>query len=214
MLCHRYNRAEDLVNKISLRCTKQNFTLEKSSPWFGHGGLVDCGVLLPLYRSRTEMERGLSALAAVLVLGSLFIGSVSAASWRGAHPGRLSQECIPNPGSASIGDRASCTFTRSVDVDENRIPARIPFVSCKCPGQLCKDGGDYRCHEVKETFHVMLFNRRIGSIRNETLEMVMSCVCAVSRSTRASSSGVVIRTIDTRGNSTQWNRNSGGIIMV
>lgn len=160
------------------------------------------------------MERGLSALAAVLVLGSLFIGSVSAASWRRAHAGRLSQECIPNPGSASIGDRASCTFTRSVDVDENRIPARIPFVSCKCPGQLCKDGGDYRCHEVKETFHVMLFNRRIGSIRNETLEMVMSCVCAVSRSTRASSSGVVIRTIDTRANSTQWNRNSGGIIMV
>lgn len=160
------------------------------------------------------MERRLTALAAVLVFCGLFIDSGSAASWRRLISGRPSQECIPDPGSASIGDRASCTFTRSVDVDESRLPTRIPFVNCKCPGLLCRDGGDYRCHEIKETFHVMHFNLRSGSIRNETLEVVTSCVCAVARSTRASSSGVYLRTVDTRGNETEFRRNSGGLMVI
>lgn len=158
------------------------------------------------------MERRFKALAAVLLFCGLFIDSCPAASWRRLYPGRTSQECIPDPESASIGDRATCTFTRSVDVDGNRLPTRIPFVSCKCPGLLCKVGGDYRCHEVKETFHVMHFNRRIGSIRNETLEVVTSCVCAAARSTRASSSGVYLRTVDTRGNDTVFHRNGGELI--
>lgn len=140
------------------------------------------------------MEPGLSALAAVLVFGGLFIDIGSAEPWRSLYEWQLNQVCAPDPESASIGDRASCTFTRSVDVDENRIPARIPFVSCKCPGRFCQDGGDFWCHEVRETFHVMLFNHREGPARNETLEVVTSCVCVMSRSARASSSGAVTRT--------------------
>lgn len=160
------------------------------------------------------MERRISLLVAVLVCGGLFTGRGSAASRRRLYSGQPPQECLPDPESANIGDRASCTFTRSVDVDASRIPARIPFVSCKCPGLLCKVGGDYRCQEVKETFHVAHFNLRRGSIINETLEVVTSCVCAVGRSTRASSSGVFLRTVDTRDNETAWQRNSGGLLVV
>lgn len=150
------------------------------------------------------MVPGLSALATVLVFGGLYIDSGSAESWSSLHLWRLNPECVPDAESSSIGDRASCTFTRSVDVDENRIPARIPFVSCKCPGLFCKEDVRFRCHEVKETFHVMLFNRREGSARNETLEVVTSCVCAAGRSTRASSSGVVERTENSVLNGTEW----------
>lgn len=156
------------------------------------------------------MERGLSPLAAVLVFGGFFIDIGSAESWRSQYDWQRNQVCAPDPESASIGDRATCTFTRSVDVDENRIPARIPVVSCKCLGRFCKDGGDFRCHEVRETFHVMFFNRREGHARNKTLEVVTSCVCAVGRSAQASSSGAVKRT---ELNATDWRSNRYELIL-
>ncbi|KAH7975491.1 hypothetical protein HPB52_002122 [Rhipicephalus sanguineus] len=98
------------------------------------------------------------------------------------------EACIPDGESRSIGDRSSCTFTRFVDFDSNRFPYRIPTVSCKCPGVLCSPLGDFRCHEIKEELQVMVRGRD-GMLRNDTMEVTVSCVCALGRSGEAAAAG-------------------------
>lgn len=104
------------------------------------------------------------------------------------------EHCVPNPGSDSIGDRALCTFTRVMDVDPDRFPTRIPTVRCKCPGMLCLRVGDSRCLEVKESLQVVRRGSD-GTLRNESMEFTVSCVCAVGRS-QESDRGFFFRTIN------------------
>ncbi|KAH7984924.1 hypothetical protein HPB52_024433 [Rhipicephalus sanguineus] len=87
--------------------------------------------------------------------------------------------CAPQPRGASIGERATCTFTTTVDVDATRVPAELPVVKCNCPGNLCRSDGDYRCQEVRSTFRVAY--RGGTELVNGTVELTTSCVCAVSR---------------------------------
>uniref|UniRef100_G3MSH5 Uncharacterized protein n=1 Tax=Amblyomma maculatum TaxID=34609 RepID=G3MSH5_AMBMU len=91
-----------------------------------------------------------------------------------------SPQCIPDLTAFYIGDRASCTFTESVDFDRNRFPHKIPIVSCKCPGQVCSPEGDFRCHEVKKSLYVLRLGRN-GTIRREEMKFTVSCVCALLR---------------------------------
>ncbi|KAL1478660.1 hypothetical protein MTO96_034930 [Rhipicephalus appendiculatus] len=98
------------------------------------------------------------------------------------------EACIPDAESRSIGDRSSCTFTRFVDFDSSRFPSRIPTVSCKCPGTLCSPLGDFRCHEIREELQIMVRGRN-GVLRNDTMEVTVSCVCALGRSGAAATAG-------------------------
>lgn len=105
------------------------------------------------------------------------------------------EACTPDGESQSIGDRSSCTFTRFVDYDSNRFPSRIPTVSCKCPGSLCSPLGDFRCHEIKEELQVM-HRGRDGVLRNDTMEVTVSCVCALRRSGEAATAGFRVVNFD------------------
>ncbi|KAL1433743.1 hypothetical protein MTO96_012275 [Rhipicephalus appendiculatus] len=52
-----------------------------------------------------------------------------------------SDKCAPKHNSYGIGNRATCTFTRVLDIDSQRMPPEIPSVKCKCPGNLCSPTG-------------------------------------------------------------------------
>ncbi|KAH7974769.1 hypothetical protein HPB49_019243 [Dermacentor silvarum] len=102
-------------------------------------------------------------------------------------PGR----CDPRPESYSIENRASCTFTRVLDIDPHRIPQEIASVKCKCPGNICNTQGDYRCQDVKERVKVSYpaggaCGSRSSAWLNKTVEVTIACVCALSRTLRAS----------------------------
>ncbi|XP_075525159.1 uncharacterized protein LOC142557310 [Dermacentor variabilis] len=127
--------------------------------------------------------------ALVFFVGCLLLIGSSARSTARTRSRASIEACIPDGESSSIGDRASCTFTRVVDVDSNRFPSRIPTVSCKCPGTLCSPLGDFRCQEVKEQLQVV-FHAGNGAFRNDTIEVTVSCVCALSRSSPAGGIGV------------------------
>ncbi|KAH7974773.1 hypothetical protein HPB49_019247 [Dermacentor silvarum] len=95
--------------------------------------------------------------------------------------------CTPSPTSANIGDRATCPFTMTTDVDPARIPSELPVTKCNCPDSRCSDVGDYRCQEVRSTFRVAY---RVGGgtsseLTNKTVELTTSCVCIVNRSAGA-----------------------------
>ncbi|KAH7974885.1 hypothetical protein HPB49_020820 [Dermacentor silvarum] len=99
--------------------------------------------------------------------------------------------CSPKPQGISIGERATCTFTSSVDVDATRIPAELPVVKCHCPSNLCSSKGDYRCQEVRSTYRVAYRGGTTGlELTDGTVELTTSCVCAVSRTAVAGSGGV------------------------
>ncbi|KAH7974771.1 hypothetical protein HPB49_019245 [Dermacentor silvarum] len=125
----------------------------------------------------------------VFLIGCLLLNGVSVTNSANTRPRASIEACIPDGESSNIGDRASCTFTRIVDVDSNRFPSRIPTVSCKCPGLLCSPLGDFRCHEIKEQLAVV-FRARNGAFRNDTIEVTVSCVCALSRSRQADGIGI------------------------
>ncbi|KAH9363747.1 hypothetical protein HPB48_006767 [Haemaphysalis longicornis] len=94
--------------------------------------------------------------------------------------------CTPRPDAYNIEDRATCPFTMAVDVDSTRIPSELPVVKCNCPDNLCSSVGDYRCKEVRNTIHVAYRDGTGGSkLRNGTIELTTSCVCAVGRSAPA-----------------------------
>lgn len=98
--------------------------------------------------------------------------------------------CTPRPEASTVGERATCTFTMDVDVDPARIPPRLPVVKCNCPGSLCNIIGDYRCTEVRNTIHVSYRDGSGGSkLRNGTIELATSCVCAIGRSASANAGG-------------------------
>lgn len=115
-------------------------------------------------------------------------GSAAANITRLAHRRLSTEVCIPDGKSRSIGNRSTCTFTRFVDFDSNRFPSRIPTVSCKCPGLLCSPVGDFRCHEITEELQVMVRGRD-GVLSNDTMEVTVSCVCALGRSGEAAAAG-------------------------
>ncbi|KAH8031129.1 hypothetical protein MRX96_046960 [Rhipicephalus microplus] len=96
--------------------------------------------------------------------------------------------CSPQPGGVSIGERATCTFTTTVDVDDTRVPAELPVVKCNCLGNLCRSDGDYRCREVRSTFHVAY--RGNAELVNGTVKLATSCVCAASRTALAGAGGI------------------------
>lgn len=122
-----------------------------------------------------------------------WVGVVSFILLEGASAGTLSrassiEACIPDGESDFIGGRSSCTFSRVVDIDSNRFPSRIPTVTCKCPGLLCSPLGDFRCHEIKERLQVIVRGDD-GMLRNDTMEVTVSCVCALGRSGQAAAPG-------------------------
>uniref|UniRef100_A0A147BTN6 Uncharacterized protein n=1 Tax=Ixodes ricinus TaxID=34613 RepID=A0A147BTN6_IXORI len=101
-------------------------------------------------------------------------------------PPRISTEnCDPDARSLNIGDRATCTFTRHVDVDSTRIPPEIATVKCNCRDSLCSKLGDFRCQEVTETIKVAFVNETSSVVRRESKEVTVACVCAINRSAGA-----------------------------
>lgn len=97
----------------------------------------------------------------------------------------LASNCEPSAKSCYIGDRATCTFTRSVDFDVDRIPPTIITLKCNCRESLCTTTGDFRCQEVKETMTVAYFNATSSVVRKESMEMTVACVCAASLSAQS-----------------------------
>lgn len=99
----------------------------------------------------------------------------------------ISSSCPPEPKAASIGERASCTFSTGTDVDPTRAPSELPMVKCNCLDSLCTATEDYRCQEVRTTFQVIYLGPEgCSSMRNGTVELPTSCVCVASRTARAS----------------------------
>ncbi|KAL1425033.1 hypothetical protein MTO96_019541 [Rhipicephalus appendiculatus] len=97
-------------------------------------------------------------------------------------------ECAPGHNSVDIGNRATCTFTRIVNIDPLRMPPEIPSVRCKCPGNRCRPEGHFRCLEVREKIMVFYPNWKDGSrwsVRNTTVDVTTACVCAMTRSAEA-----------------------------
>lgn len=100
----------------------------------------------------------------------------------------IAPSCEPKPQGPSVGDRASCPFRTDMDIDPARIPAELPTVKCNCVDALCSTTGDYRCQEVRSTFHVAYVGPDgYASLRNGTVELPTSCVCVASRTVSASS---------------------------
>ncbi|KAH8031940.1 hypothetical protein HPB51_022138 [Rhipicephalus microplus] len=81
-----------------------------------------------------------------------------------------------------VEERALCTYTRTVDKDQARLPTEIPTVRCNCLDSLCGNVGDFRCHEVTEKYPVYYPGQR----RNLGIEVTTACICVASRSRQAS----------------------------
>lgn len=96
-------------------------------------------------------------------------------------------ECSENTYGPYVGTRVTCPFIEEVDIDPTRIPDVLPKAKCNCPGSLCRMKGDFRCLEVKSTFHVA-YRRQVGNrwrLINGTCKLPTSCVCATSLAVRA-----------------------------
>ncbi|XP_037498969.1 uncharacterized protein LOC119372564 [Rhipicephalus sanguineus] len=96
----------------------------------------------------------------------------------------VSENCDPKTTSSRIEERALCTYTRTVDKDQARLPPEIPTVRCNCLDSLCGNVGDFRCHEVTEMYPVYYPEQR----RNVSIEVTTACICVASRSKPASPS--------------------------
>ncbi|KAH9384850.1 hypothetical protein HPB48_026874 [Haemaphysalis longicornis] len=107
------------------------------------------------------------------------------------------EKCRLQPNSKHIGDRATCPFTTTFDVDPKRCPEKIIRVSCNCSGSLCSDSGDFRCTEAQTLIPVLYSDtskeedilsakRREGAINTRMgIDMLLvsyACVCSTSRS--------------------------------
>lgn len=99
--------------------------------------------------------------------------------------GTSDNECEANPSAYTVGDRATCTYTRTVDVDPQRIPSEVPSVKCKCLDSVCSSRGEYRCQEVKELLPVAYYKAGSSQLANKTMEVTTACVCVASRSAPA-----------------------------
>ncbi|KAL1467195.1 hypothetical protein MTO96_026236 [Rhipicephalus appendiculatus] len=98
--------------------------------------------------------------------------------------------CSPVPQSSEIGDRATCPFTLTVDINHERIPAELPMMKCNCPDSLCSTVGDYRCQELRSTFRVAFrYGASSSQLTNKTVELPTSCVCVVARSASGQTGG-------------------------
>ncbi|KAH7974517.1 hypothetical protein HPB49_016380 [Dermacentor silvarum] len=101
-------------------------------------------------------------------------------------PRRRPQMCFADPLSPRLGDRASCPFRRSVNVQAGRIPADVPTVRCKCPGSRCSQLGDFRCQEIREILQVAYVEGDGPAVfRNETF--TVACACVTSRTGQGAS---------------------------
>nr|XP_050031525.1 interleukin cytokine-related protein 17.1-like [Dermacentor andersoni] len=133
----------------------------------------------------------------VLLASCTFSAGVALHDAGGAILKASSGKCAPQPNSYGIGNRATCTFTRVLDIDSHRIPPEIPSVKCKCPGNLCSPTGDFRCQEVREKIKVSYPRWNGGSLwslQNKTVDVTTACVCAMNRAVRADDDGD--RTLD------------------
>ncbi|XP_075525158.1 uncharacterized protein LOC142557309 [Dermacentor variabilis] len=102
------------------------------------------------------------------------------------HRASALRTCTPNPKSPDLGDRATCPFTMTVDVDPTRIPAVMPVTKCNCPDSRCNYMGDYRCQEVRSTFRLAYrVDGNSSELTRKTVELTTSCVCIVGRSAGA-----------------------------
>ncbi|CAN7945075.1 unnamed protein product [Ixodes hexagonus] len=97
--------------------------------------------------------------------------------------------CKPVLKSTEIGDRATCTFRRVVDMDPTRIPPEIATVRCNCSDTLCTELGDFRCREVREKMVVSYVVKGSSALRSRTLEVTTACICAANRSVQAPGGG-------------------------
>ncbi|KAG0437030.1 hypothetical protein HPB47_017641 [Ixodes persulcatus] len=93
--------------------------------------------------------------------------------------------CDPDAKSHNIGDRATCTFIRHVDVDSARIPPEMAIVKCNCRDSLCSKLGDFRCQQVTETITVPFVNETSSVVRRQSKEVTVASVCAINRSAGA-----------------------------
>ncbi|XP_037499048.1 uncharacterized protein LOC119372667 [Rhipicephalus sanguineus] len=95
---------------------------------------------------------------------------------------RRQQTCFAEPRSPSIGDRALCPYTRTVDVKYGRIPTTIPTVTCNCPGSRCSQTGDFHCQEIREELQVAYREHaRRTTLRNETFTFACACITTQAR---------------------------------
>nr|XP_037273636.1 uncharacterized protein LOC119165626 isoform X2 [Rhipicephalus microplus] len=152
--------------------------------------MVNIPALLQV-RAAPDMVNKVGAVLILTCLARCLLGECSGT----ASQDTSSERCAPRPESYSIDNRASCTFTRIIDIDSRRIPPEIASVKCKCPGSICSDGGDFRCHEVKQTVKVSYprngaCGSRSATLVNKTLEVTTACVCASSRSLSAAEDGL------------------------
>ncbi|KAK8758940.1 hypothetical protein V5799_003427 [Amblyomma americanum] len=117
----------------------------------------------------------------VLVIACFLVSGLSMLVNLGVSAGGA---CAPIFQSPEIGDRATCPFTTTIDMDPNRIPSELPVVKCNCPGSICSEMGDFRCQEVRSTFKVAY---RVGGGSNasefsdKAVDLTTSCVCVVSK---------------------------------
>lgn len=142
----------------------------------------------------------LSLPPATLLCLSTFANGLFTKDGRGFFLNDSPEKCRPQMNSYSIGSRSTCTFTRVLDIDSQRIPPEIPSVRCLCPGNLCSPFGDFRCQEVRENIKVSYTiggntSSPVTSLKSKTMEVTTACVCAASKSRKASEDGAV-RTMD------------------
>lgn len=134
-----------------------------------------------------QSPRTLLQLSTVCCVALTFAANSRAALYNGD-----SGICAPQPQSFVVGSRATCTFTKVVDIDSHRIPPAIPSVRCKCPGSRCSSRGDFRCVEVKDSLQVSYRSSKSPTeLVNKTIDVTTSCVCAMSQSMTAKSTGVL-----------------------
>ncbi|KAL1438831.1 hypothetical protein MTO96_047754 [Rhipicephalus appendiculatus] len=112
------------------------------------------------------------------------VANISSKRVLAAQTNDVGGNCDPKTTSSRIEERALCTYTRTVDKDQARLPREIPTVRCNCPDSLCGNVGDFRCHEVTEKYPVYYPEQR----RNLSIEVTTACICAASRSKPAAPS--------------------------
>lgn len=117
---------------------------------------------------------------------------------------RRDESCRLQPHSEHIGDRATCPFTTTFDVDPKRCPQKVIRVSCNCSGSPCSDSGDFRCTEAKIIIPVLFSDTSekdlvsgtrhegdfLSGMRIDMLLVSYACVCSTSRSVMTLADGV------------------------
>lgn len=138
-------------------------------------------------------------LLCVMTAGGFILATAAPSKW----PWR-DEKCRLLPHSKLIGDRATCPFTTTFDVDPKRCPQKIIRVSCNCSDSPCSDSGDFRCTEAQILIPVLFSDTSEGELvsgtrndgvfnpgmRVDMLLVSYACVCSTRRSVMALPDGV------------------------